>query len=482
MFDFRPVGFLIGLLLVGLGLSMLIPLVVDLFLANGHWTAFAASGILTIVVGSALVLSCMNGVGDGLTIKQTFVLTTGVFSVLPVFGALPFLFGATGARFVDAFFEAMSGLTTTGSTVISGIDDLPAGLLLWRGMLQWIGGIGIIVVAMAFLPLLRVGGMQLFRSDSYDSLGTILPRVAEITRSISLIYLMLTFACFLAYSIVGLSWLDSAVHAMTTIATGGFANHDDSFSSLGAGAEYVGAGFMVLSALPFIRYVQLLNGSARPILVDSQIRSFLIFCAVIVGTLGLWQFGVNNENGEEAFRRSLFNGISILTGTGYVSDNYASWGSFPVTVFFLIGLVGGCAGSTSCSIKIFRFQLLFASIKAQVNSIHSPHGIFTPRYDGNKIPEDVISSVMAFFVMFLATLGVVAMLLAFTGLDAMASISGAAAALANIGPGLGDPIGPTGNFSSLSDFAKWLLAAAMLIGRLELMAVFAIVSSWFWKG
>ena len=482
MFDLRPVSFLIGLLLVALGISMLVPLVVDLMARNSHWTAFAVSSILTVVVGSALVLSCMNGVGDGLTIQQTFILTISVFSVLPVFGALPFLFGATGARFVDAFFEAMSGLTTTGSTVFSGLDDLPAGLLLWRGLLQWIGGIGIIIVAMAFLPLLRVGGMQLFRSDSYDSLGTILPRIAEITRSISLIYLALSLACFLAYSMAGLSWLDSAVHAMTTIATGGFANHDDSFSSLGAGAEYVGAGFMIVSALPFIRYVQLVNGSVSPILVDSQIRSFLLFCAVVVGTLGLWQFGMNGENGEEAFRRSLFNGISILTGTGYVSDDFAGWGSFPVTVFFLIGLVGGCAGSTSCSIKIFRFQLLFASINAQVKRIHSPHGIFTPRYEGHKVPEDVISSVMAFFVMFLTTLCVVAILLAFTGLDAMASISGAAAALANIGPGLGDPIGPTGNFSSLSDSAKWLLSAAMLIGRLELMAVFAIVSSQFWRG
>ena len=461
---------------------MLVPLIVDLASGDNHWTAFAASSILTVVVGSALVLSCMNGVGDGLTIRQTFILTISVFSVMPVFGALPFLFGATGARFVDSFFEAMSGLTTTGATVFSGLDELPPGLLLWRGMLQWIGGIGIIIVAMAFLPLLRVGGMQLFRSDSYDSLGTILPRVAEITRSISLIYLALSVSCFLAYSMVGLNWLDSAVHAMTTIATGGFANHDDSFSSLGAGAEYVGAGFMILSAIPFIRYVQLMNGSVSPFLLDSQIRSFLIFGAVVVGTLGIWQFGVNGENGEESFRRSLFNGISILTGTGYVSDDFAKWGSFPVTVFFLIGLVGGCAGSTSCSIKIFRFQLLIASIKAQVKRIHSPHGIFTPRYEGHKVPEDIISSVMAFFVMFLTTLSVVAILLAFTGLDAMASISGAAAALANIGPGLGDPIGPTGNYSSLSDSAKWLLSGAMLIGRLELMAVFAIISGQFWKG
>ncbi|MDE0112542.1 MAG: TrkH family potassium uptake protein [Albidovulum sp.] len=482
MLDLRPVSFLIGLLLVALGLAMLVPLIVDLASNDSHWTAFAASSILTVVVGSALVLSCMNGVGDGLTIRQTFILTISVFSVLPVFGALPFLFGATGARFVDAFFEAMSGLTTTGATVLTGLDDLPAGLLLWRGLLQWIGGIGIIIVAMAFLPLLRVGGMQLFRSDSYDSLGTILPRVAEITRSISLIYLALSVACFLTYSMVGLSWLDSAVHAMTTIATGGFANYDDSFAGLGAGAEYVGAGFMIVSALPFIRYVQLVNGSASPILMDSQIRSFLIFCAMVVGTLGIWQFGVNGESGEESFRRSLFNGISILTGTGFVSDNFAVWGSFPVTLFFLIGLVGGCAGSTSCAIKIFRFQLLIASIKAQVKRIHSPHGIFTPRYEGNKVPEDVISSVMAFFVMFLTTLSVVAILLAFTGLDAMASISGAAAALANIGPGLGDPIGPTGNYSSLSDSAKWLLSGAMLIGRLELMAVFAIISGQFWKG
>ncbi|MGR3660567.1 MAG: TrkH family potassium uptake protein [Paracoccaceae bacterium] len=481
MFDLRPVGYVIGLLIAALGAAMLFPLLIDLAEGNGNWPAFMEASIITITVGGLMALACANSVSDQLTIQQTFLLTTGVWVALPIFGAIPFVLGGTEARYVDAFFEAMSGLTTTGSTVFSGLETLPKGLLFWRALMQWFGGIGIIVVAMVFLPELRVGGMQIFRSEGFDTQGKILPRATEISSRISVIYFTLTIICAFTYVGFGMNPFDAATHAMTTVATGGFANYDASFAAFNPGVEYAAVVFMMLAALPFVRYVQLLSGTARPLLTDPQIRAFFGTALVVIVLMALWQWTNSPNPTEISFRKSLFNVVSILTGTGYASADYMTWGAFPIALFFFIGLIGGCAGSTACSVKIFRYQLLFSSIKAQVNRIHSPHGLFTPRYGGRRVSEDVLTSVMAFFVLFIVTLGVVAVLLATTGLDFITSISGASAALANIGPGLGDIIGPAGNFSSLNDSAKWILAVAMLIGRLELMAVYVLFTVKFWR-
>lgn len=480
MMDFRPVGYVIGLLVASLGATMLIPFVIDLYDGQGHWRAFLQSCIITMLCGGLIALACSNGVKEGLTIQQTFLLTTGVWLALPVFGALPFVLGATGSSFTDAFFEAMSGLTTTGSTVLSGLEEQPRGLLIWRALLQWLGGIGIIVVAMVFLPELRVGGMQIFRSEGFDTMGKILPRATEISSRISVIYVALTVMCCVAYLITGMNGFDAITHAMTTIATGGFANYDASLGAFGPAVEYVAVVFMLLAALPFVRFVQLLAGSARPLLVDSQIRTFFLTVFSLVLVIALWRWSQTDAI-EEPFRKVLFNVVSILTGTGYASTDYMAWGAFPVTLFFFIGLIGGCAGSTACSIKIFRYQLLFASIASQIKRIHSPHGIFTPRYNSRAVSDDVLSSVMSFFAYFIVTLGLLAVALSLTGLDFVTSMSGAAAALANIGPGLGDIIGPAGNFADINSVAKWILIAGMLIGRLEILAVFVIFTAKFWR-
>ncbi len=481
MTNFRPVGYVIGLLIAALGGTMVLPFLADALAGSPNAGNFAISGMITIFSGSMIALACKDSRATGLSIQQTFLLTTGVWVALPIFGALPFWLGAPSVSYTDAFFEAMSGLTTTGSTVFANLDELPKGTLLWRGLMQWFGGIGIIVVAMAFLPQLKVGGMQIFRSESFDTLGKILPRAAEIAGSISTIYLVLTCLCVLGYSWAGLSFFDALVHAMTTIATGGFANYDASFGALGGGAEYVGAIFMLVASLPFVRYVQLVAGTARPLMHDTQVRSFFLIMIGIVAALTLWQLMFSTSEIEFAFRKALFNGVSILTGTGYASTDYTLWGGFPVTLFFLIGLIGGCAGSTCCSIKVFRFQILMSAIATQIRRIHSPHGVFSPRYEKRPISEDVLNSVMAFFVLFMLSLGVFAVALGMLGLDAITSISGAAAALANIGPGLGPEIGPSGNFSGLPDAAKWILAFAMLTGRLELMSVYIIFTVGFWR-
>lgn len=480
MLDVRPVGYVIGLLLMALGASMALPMLADLIEGNDHWPVFVESGMITGLVGMCLSLACSNAVRDRLSLQQTFLMTSGVWVFLPIFAALPMLIGATDLSYTDAFFEAMSGMTTTGSTVIVGLDDLPAGILLWRGLLQWFGGIGVIVMAMVFLPELRVGGMQIFKSEAFDTMGKVLPRAAEISAQISTIYIGITVACALCYSAAGMNGFDAMVHAMTTVSTGGFANYDASFGAFQGPHEYIATVFMLAAALPFVLYVQLLNGDGEPMLRNSQVRAFFGVVAVLVAVVMASLIIVDDFSVERALREALFNIASILTGTGYASVDYMAWGGFIITIFFFCGLIGGCAGSTSCSVKIFRYQILFAAVKAQLRRIHSPHGIFRPRYDGRTVTEDVLSSVMAFFVLFIVTLGVFAVALAMTGLDMITSISGAATAVANIGPGLGPVIGPAGNFAPLPDTAKWLLSAAMLIGRLELVVVYVLFTRRFW--
>ncbi|MFZ5962711.1 TrkH family potassium uptake protein [Thalassococcus sp. BH17M4-6] len=481
MFDLRPVAYVIGLLVAILGLTMLLPMLVDIAEGRGEWYVFAESSIITVTAGGLIALASANAVREGLSIQQTFLLTTSVWVALPLFGALPFVLGATEARFVDAFFEAMSGLTTTGSTVFTGLEDLPKGLLLWRGLLQWLGGIGIIVVAMVFLPELRVGGMQVFRSEAFETMGKILPRAAQIASSISTIYVSLTLACALAYIITGMNAFDASVHALTTVSTGGFSNYDASFGTFSGPAEYVATVFMILAALPFVRYVQMLNGNNTALFSDSQVRTFIAIIAVLVLVTVTVLLTVFPHHPEQALREALFNISSIITGTGYASVDYMLWGPLLIALFFFIGLIGGCAGSTACSVKVFRYQLLFASIKVQLRKIRAPHGIFTPRYDGRVVGHDVLSSVISFFVFFVVTLGIVSVALGMTGLDFITSVSGAATALANVGPGLGPQIGPAGNFQGLNDTAKWILTFSMLIGRLELLAVYAIFTVRFWR-
>ena len=460
---------------------MFAPLIVDLGEDNGHWPVFATSAAITIVSGGFLALASSNGTHIGLDIQKTFLLTTLVWVVLSIFASIPFLLGFTNANIVDAIFEAVSGITTTGSTVLSELDKLPKGLLLWRGILQWLGGIGIIVVAMVFLPELRVGGMQIFRAEGFDTLGKILPRATTIAFQISIIYVGITIACGLAYVLAGMNFFDAVVHAFTTVATGGFSNYDDSFSVFSWKVEYVAILFMILSALPFVRYVQLINGQGTAVFKDPQVKTFIILiCALVLLSTLVLSLQLNLSL-ELVFRKALFNITSIITGTGYASTNYMLWGGFLVSLLFFVGLVGGCAGSTTCSVKIFRYQIVFASIASQLKRIQSPNGIFIPRYQGRQISDDILNSVLTFFVVFFASLGILAALLSLTGLDLITSLSGAAAALGNIGPGLGETIGPDGNFSSLNKTAKWLLVAGMLIGRLELMAVYILFTLKFWR-
>lgn len=479
MFDLRPINSVIGTFLIVFGSAMLLPAFADL--VNGHrdWAVFALCALLTMIFGLGLVNLGRGGNRERLSIQQTFLLTVIAWFVLPLFGALPFMLAEAPLSFLDAFFEAMSGITTTGATVLEGLQQRSAGILLWRGLLQWFGGLGIVVVAIAILPELRIGGMQLFRSEAFDTFGKILPQAAQIASQLTLIYVGLTFAAILVYAACGMKAFDALVHAMTTIATGGLANYDSSFGAFGPAAQYAAVAFMLMSALPYVRFVQLVNGSAVPLLKDRQIRTFFVIIATVVGVLALslWRQGATFE---ESARAALFNSVSIMTGTGYATEDYGRWGPMAVAIFFIIALIGGCAGSTSCSVKVFRYQVLWATISAQVRAIHNPSGVFRARYDGRPISDEILSSVMAFFLLFFATLGALTLGFSMLGLDLLTALSGAAAALGNVGPGLGPMIGPSGNYAEFPETGKWLFIVGMFVGRLELLSVFVLLVPRFW--
>lgn len=483
MIDHRLPLHYVGTGVAVLGAAMALPAAVDLWEGDPNWRAFALAGFLSGLAGAGAALATRQAAARPLDRRQLFLLSSLIWPALAVFAALPFQLGAPAARPVDAFFEAMSGLTTTGSTVFSGLQEMPAGTLLWRGMLQWIGGLGIVIVAMVFLPALRVGGNQIFQAEGFEGVGDTIPRAKAVASAAALTFLALTLSCVVAYSAAGMSLFDAAVHAMTTVATGGFSNHDGSLGHYGEGAQYVALGFMLVSGLSF----PLLMGAAergglRSLTRDSQTRAYLVvalgLCLAVLGT----RAAAGALAGPESMLREVaFNAVSVLTGTGYANADYGGWGAAAVTLMFLGGLIGGCSQSTSCSIKIWRHQILLAGIGAQMRRIQSPNAATPIRWNGRAVSEDTLSSVMAFVFLFMLTLAVVAIALALMGYDAVTAVSGAATALANVGPGLGPIIGPSGNFAPLSDEAKWLLSAAMLLGRLELLTAFVLFTTAFWR-
>lgn len=481
MYDFRPVGHVIGRLILVLGASMLAPLLLDFLDDNGNTHGFVLSAFLTLAAGLAMMLITRQGDTGGLTRPQAFLLTVLVWVILPVFGALPFVFGAPEAGYTDAYFEAMSGLTTTGATVFSGLDEAPRGMLLWRALLQWYGGVGIVIVAIVFLPMMRIGGMQFFRSESFDLASDVMPRATEIAASLFYVYVAVSIAAALAYSAAGMNGFDALAHAMTTVSTGGFGNYDTGFDEFNPASHYVAIVFMWLGALPFIRFVQLARGNTRGLRGDTQIQAFLGIVFVVSAIMVVWLVANDLQPLPDAIREALFNVTSVMTGTGYASDPYDTWGTLPVALFFVIPLIGGCTGSTSCSAKVFRYQILYAALVVQIRRIHSPHGVFPLRYQGRPVDPEVVSSIMGYFFVFVCALSVWSILLSLLGLDTITAISASVAAIGNVGPGLGPVVGPSGNYASLPDTAKWLLSLGMLLGRLEFLSVLVLFMPIFWQ-
>ncbi len=481
MLELRPVLFIIGILLSILALAMMIPAAVDLVLDHSDWFVFAASSTVTLFIGVSLVLTT-RGSMKGFGLREAFIMTNLAWLVIATFGALPFHFSELGLGFTDAFFESMSGITTTGSTIIVGLDHAPPGILLWRAILQWLGGIGIIVMAVAILPILQVGGMQLFRVEAFDT-DKVLPKAAQIAGGIAILYVLLTLLAGIILYLLGMTGFQAVAHAMTSIATGGFSTFDDSVGHFQSESiDWAMTLFMILGSLPFVLYLRMVRGDLRSFARDSQVRWFLVIvsCSVLLTAVWLWQQDLMGAH--DALRYSAFNVVSVMTGSGFATADFGTWGGFAVMLLFGLMFVGGCAGSTTCGVKIFRLQVLYATARAQVRRLTQPHGVFFPYYNRKPIPEAVATSVMSFFFLFAVSIVVLAIALGLTGLDFVTAISGAATAVANVGPGFGEIIGPSGNFSSLPDNAKLLLCAGMLLGRLELFTVLILLVPSFWRG
>ena len=378
----------------------------------------------------------------------------------------------------------MSGITTTGSTIIQNLDNSPKSILLWRAIMQWLGGIGIIVMAITILPLLKVGGMQLFKMEGSDSAEKILPRTIEVATIIILTYLTLTFLCSFFYWFFGMGIFDSITHSMTTIATGGFSTHNDSIGFFkNSNIEIVAIVFIILGSIPFISYLKFIKGNRKIFLQDVQIKGLIYLILFSIVIMFLYLIFINHESSLlDSIRISTFNVVSILSGTGYVTDDFGLWGKFSLIFFLFLMFVGGCAGSTTCGIKIFRLQMLYLFLRNQIKKLIYPNSISIIKYNDQKISENFIHSVIVFIFSYLFLFIILAILLSITGLDFLSAISGAATSISNVGPGLGEMIGPNGNFKEISDSSKWLLSFGMLLGRLELFAVLVLFFPSFWRG
>jgi len=477
----KTVFFAIGVLLIILGAFMLIPFFIQ-FIYNEKNSIFLSSASVTVFIGILLVLTNLEE-NRKLNLQQAFLLTTLSWLSIAFFGCIPFVLSDLNLSFVDSFFESMSGITTTGSTVISSLDNSPKSILIWRAILQWLGGIGVIVMAITILPLLNIGGMQLFRMESSDTTEKILPKTREITMIISIIYLVLTLTCALAYWSVGMNIFDSIAHSMTTIATGGFSTYSSSIGHFkNPNIEIVSIIFIILGSTPFIAYLKFVKGNKTIFFKDVQIRGLIYVLIFSVLIMFFYLIFTNREFSIlENLRISTFNVVSILSGTGYVTSNFGTWGKFPLIFFLFLMFLGGCAGSTTCGIKIFRFQILGKFIVNQIKKLVYPHGVFSIKYNNEKISNSFVYSIITFVFLYFLIFFILATLLSINGLDFVTAISGAASAISNVGPGLGDIIGPNGNFSNLPNFSKLSLSLGMLLGRLELFAVLVLFFPSFWK-
>ncbi len=475
------IGFTVGTLLTILGLAELVPAIVDW--SHDHVNAydFFLNSIICLFFGVSLTISNFR-YGKTITIRESFLLTTLSWVFLCFFATLPIYMSDLGISFVDAFFESVSGLTATGSTVFYNLDEMSHGILIWRSLLQWIGGIGFIAFAIILLPFLRVGGMQLFQTESSDRYEKIMPKSGEIIVSLLQVYLGLTVACGLTYFLLGMSAFDAVNHAMTTIATGGYSTHDKSFGFFdSAFLQYACCFFMVIGALPFILYIKFFFQGRFEFFNDDQVKAFFGIIMVLVLILFLRLYFSHGFAFEESLRLSLFNIISVITTTGYATADYSGWDHFSLMFFFFIVYLGGCAGSTSGGIKTMRIVLAIKAVFWQFKTIIYPHGVFTMRYQGRPVDRALVSTVLGFLSLFVVANVFFTVILTFVGVDFETAISSAAAVLANVGPGVGDVVGPSGNFSSLPDAAKWILSAGMILGRLEILTILILFTPYYWK-
>ena len=482
--DLRPVAYIIGLMVATLGVFMVFPAILEWMMGRGQPRVFVVGAAVTTLFGVLTALATRNAQGASLTIRQSFLLTTATWVVLPAFATLPFLLTEQPLSLLDAYFETVSGMTTAGTTIVRDLDALSPGMLLWRSILQWLGGLGIVIVALIFLPVMKIGGMQHFRSEGFDTMGKVLPRVADISLMLLQIYAALTLLAAVAFLMAGMGAFDAVNHALTAVATGGFSTRDESLAAFPVATHYVAAAFMWLAGLPFIRYIQLVNGDVRPLWRDVQVRAYFRWTLYAVAIIVAWRMvqAGSAAQAEAVVRTTLVNTVSLFSGTGFGLGDPSAWGDLPLLVLIVAGFVGACTASTGCSIKVFRFLVLFEAIKVQLRQLVHPNRILPIVLDGRRVSDEVVASVIVMFVAFLLGFGVLVILLSLTGLETRTSITAAWTAICNIGPVFGPEVSPSGAVDGFPPSAKILMILGMLLGRLEMLAVLVLFLPRFWRG
>ncbi|MDY8107545.1 TrkH family potassium uptake protein [Fulvimarina sp. 2208YS6-2-32] len=451
--------------------TMMIPALVDISDRNEDWKVFVGSGVLIAAI-CGLVSAATAGDRPRFTQRLGFLIVTSVWLVGALIGAVPLYISSVEITFAGAFFEAMSGLTTTGSTVLAGLDAMPRGVLMWRSLLQWVGGIGIIGMALLVLPVLRTGGMAMFHMESSDRSDKVLPRVGQLSGGLAAAYVTLTLLCSVAYTGLGMTFFDAINHAMTTLSTGGYSTHDLSMGYFDSDAILIASTlFMILGALPFVLYIRAFLPRRFQLWSDPQIKVFLTICLVLTVAIAITRRIYNDSSLEEAFVSSAFNLVSVITTTGYASEDYTLWSNAAVGIIVFATFLGGCAGSTSGGIKANRLYILYKLVAQNFRRLVRPHSIVRLKYGNNEVAPEAVQTITIFFFLFFGTLMIGTVALSLFGLDFDTAFSGTLTALANVGPGIGQMIGPAGNFALIPDGALWVLSATMLLGRLELVTV-----------
>ncbi len=481
MFNFKPISLVGGTVICAVGFLLFVPLITEIIYQTESWQSYAVPILIYLIVGGSLVITNRN-VELKISIKEAFIITVLSWILFAFLSAVPFIYTKVNLSVVDALFESMSGITTTGSTVINNLDYLPKGILIWRAMLQWLGGIGIIVIALFILPFLRVGGMQLFHLEGDDPYEKFLPKISSVISKIVILYVLLTLLLMILYFSYGMGFFDALAHSFTTISTGGFSTHDQSLAYFQSSSIlFIAIIFMVIGSLPFLVIAQTGKNNVFATVKDHQVRIFLLILFVSISIIYLFAEIYIDGNLFQKIITISFNTISIISGTGYVSENFESWGNYASVLFLILMFIGGCAGSTTGGLKVFRFQILFKYLSLHFKKMLQPHAVIAGYFNKKSIPESTYESVMSFFFLYIFTFACSALLLSFSGLDFLTCISASASAISNVGPGLGDIIGPEGNYSTLSDYSKIILIATMFLGRLEMLTILILFLPSFWK-
>ena len=481
MFNLKPIALVSGTVICAVGFFLFIPLITEVIYNTESWQSYAVPILLYLIVGGSLVITNKN-IDFKISLKEAFIITVLSWLLLTFLCAVPFLYTEVDLGIVDALFESMSGVTTTGATTLSNLESLPKGILIWRAFLQWLGGIGIVVIALFILPFLRIGGMQLFHLEGDDPYDKTLPKISSVIKKIFVIYASLTVTLIFLYYICGMMPFDAISHSFTTISTGGFSTYDSSFSFFNNDKIlFVAIIFMILGSLPFLVLIQTSKENLFAIFKDHQVRVFILILFIAIVLI----FYFANSFIEGTFLNKIvavsFNTISIISGTGYISENFENWGNYASVLFLILMFIGGCAGSTTGGLKVFRFQILFKYINLHLKKMLKPHSVIASQFNGRKVNETTYESVMSFFFLYVLTFFTSALLLSFSGLDFLTCISASASTISNVGPGLGSIIGPDGNYGILDSYSKIVLITTMFLGRLELLTILVLLLPSFWR-